>query len=178
MTFFKRKSNALKSAFVLIALLLISGSQYSQSSVLSSGGDFKSSKASFSYSVGQILTTQDLSNSTSLFGEKIILSHGVQQVFLQTCDKSTKVEIIATPNPSNGIVTLNLINWDEKEIQYNVFDASGKIVLSSSISNDQTKLDLSFLSSGIYIISLGYHCGSINSFKILINNRWLKNILF
>ncbi|MDB0068883.1 T9SS type A sorting domain-containing protein [Flavobacteriaceae bacterium] len=171
MTFFKRKSNALKSAFVLIALLLTSGSQYSQSSVLSSGGDFKSSKASFSYSVGQILTTQDLSNSTSLFGEKIILSHGVQQVFLQTCNKSTKVEIIATPNPSNGIVTLNLINWDEKEIQYNVFDTLGKTVLSSSISDDQTKLDLSFLSSGIYIISLGYHCGSINSFKILINNR-------
>ncbi|MDB9994532.1 T9SS type A sorting domain-containing protein [Flavobacteriaceae bacterium] len=171
MTFFKRKSNALKSAFVLIALLLTSGSQYSQSSVLSSGGDFKSSKASFSYSVGQILTTQDLSNSTSLFGEKIILSHGVQQVFLQTCNKSTKVEIIATPNPSNGIVTLNLINWDEKEIQYNVFDTLGKTVLSSSISDDQTKLNLSFLSSGIYIISLGYHCGSINSFKILINNR-------
>ena len=171
MTFFKLRSNALKSAFVLIALLLTSGSQYSQSSVLSSGGDFKSSKASFSYSVGQILTTQDLSNSTSLFGEKIILSHGVQQVFLQTCDKSTKVEIIATPNPSNGIVTLNLINWDEKEIQYNVFDTLGKTVLSSSISDDQTKLDLSFLSSGIYIISLGYHCGSINSFKILINNR-------
>ena len=171
MTFFKRKSNALKSTFVLIALLLTSGSQYSQSSVLSSGGDFKSSKASFSYSVGQILTTQDLSNSTSLFGEKIILSHGVQQVFLQTCDKSTKVEIIATPNPSNGIVTLNLINWDEKEIQYNVFDALGKSILSSSISNDQSKLDLSFLSSGMYIISLGYHCGSLSSFKIIIDKK-------
>ncbi|MDA8640978.1 T9SS type A sorting domain-containing protein [Flavobacteriaceae bacterium] len=171
MIFFKRKSNALKSAFVLIALLLTSGSQYSQSSVLSSGGNFKSSKASFSYSVGQILTTQDLSNSTSLFGENIILSHGVQQVFLQTCDKSTKVEIIATPNPSNGIVTLNLINWDEKEIQYNVFDALGKIVLSSSISDDNTKLDLSFLSSGMYIISLGYHCGSLSSFKIIINKK-------
>ena len=98
----------------------------------------------------------------------------MQQVFLQNCDKSTKVEIIATPNPSNGIVTLNLINWDEKEIQYNVFDALGKTVLSSSISDDQTKLDLSFLSSGIYIISLGYHCGSINSFKILIKTMIKK----
>ena len=171
MTFFKRKSNALKTAFALIVLLLTSGNQYSQSSVLSSGGDFKSSKASFSYSVGQILISQNLSNSTSLFGENIILSHGVQQVFLQTCNKSTKVEIIATPNPSNGIVTLNLINWDEKEIQYNVFDALGKSILSSSISNDQSKLDLSFLSSGMYIISLGYHCGSLSSFKIIIDKK-------
>ena len=95
----------------------------------------------------------------------------MQQVFLQTCDRSTKVEIIATPNPSSGIVTLNLINWDEKEIQYNVFDALGKSILSSSISNDQTKLDLSFLSSGMYIISLGYHCGSLSSFKIIIDKK-------
>jgi len=172
MNFVKKKSNALKTAFALIVLLLISGNQYSQSSVLSSGGDFKSSKASFSYSVGQILISQNLSNSTSLFGENIILSHGVQQVFLQTCDRSTKVEIIATPNPSSGIVTLNLINWDEKEIQYNVFDALGKSILSSSISNDQSKLDLSFLSSGMYIISLGYHCGSLSSFKIIIDKKW------
>tara|TARA_B110001450_G_scaffold16750_1_gene15493 strand:- start:60 stop:572 length:513 start_codon:yes stop_codon:yes gene_type:complete len=170
MNFLKKKSNALKTALAFI-VLLISGNQYSQSSVLSSGGDFKSSKASFSYSVGQILISQNLSNSTSLFGENIILSHGVQQVFLQTCDRSTKVEIIATPNPSSGIVTLNLINWDEKEIQYNVFDALGKSILSSSISNDQTKLDLSFLSSGMYIISLGYHCGSLSSFKIIIDKK-------
>ncbi|MDC1457224.1 T9SS type A sorting domain-containing protein [Flavobacteriaceae bacterium] len=170
MNFFKKKSNALKTALAFI-VLLISGNQYSQSSVLSSGGDFKSSKASFSYSVGQILISQNLSNSTSLFGENIILSHGVQQVFLQTCDRGTKVEIIATPNPSSGIVTLNLINWDEKEIQYNVFDALGKSILSSSISNDQTKLDLSFLSSGMYIISLGYHCGSLSSFKIIIDKK-------
>tara|TARA_B110000438_G_scaffold147743_1_gene142317 strand:- start:1412 stop:1924 length:513 start_codon:yes stop_codon:yes gene_type:complete len=170
MNFFKKKSNALKTALAFI-VLLISGNQYSQSSVLSSGGDFKSSKASFSYSVGQILISQNLSNSTSLFGENIILSHGVQQVFLQTCDRSTKVEIIATPNPSSGIVTLNLINWDEKEIQYNVFDALGKSILSSSISNDQSKLDLSFLSSGMYIISLGYHCGSLSSFKIIIDKK-------
>lgn len=169
MNFVKKKSNALKTALAFI--VLISGNQYSQSSVLSSGGDFKSSKASFSYSVGQILISQNLSNSTSLFGENIILSHGVQQVFLQTCDRSTKVEIIATPNPSSGIVTLNLINWDEKEIQYNVFDALGKSILSSSISNDQTKLDLSFLSSGMYIISLGYHCGSLSSFKIIIDKK-------
>ena len=47
MNFVKKKTNALKTAFALIVLLLTSGNQYSQSSVLSSGGDFKSSKASF-----------------------------------------------------------------------------------------------------------------------------------
>ena len=144
---------------------------FSQSTITASGGDFKYEKNSFSYSVGQILTSQDLIKSNSLFVENVVLSHGVQQVFIENCDQSTKIEIIATPNPSSGIVTLNLINWDEKEIQYNVFDVLGKNVLSSSISDDQSRLDLSFLSSGMYIISLGYHCGSLSSFKIIINKK-------
>ena len=159
-------------AFLIIAVFFFNNQIFSQSTITASGGDFKSEKNSFSYSVGQILTSQDLTKSTSLFGENVILSHGVQQVFIQNCDQSTRVEIIATPNPSSGIVTLNLINWDEKEIQYNVFDVLGKNVLSSSISDDQSRLDLSFLSSGMYIISLGYHCGSLSSFKIIIDKKW------
>ena len=158
-------------AFLIIAVFFFNNQIFSQSTITASVGDFKSEKNSFSYSVGQILTSQDLTKSTSLFGENVILSHGVQQVFIQNCDQSTRVEIIATPNPSSGIVTLNLINWDEKEIQYNVFDVLGKNVLSSSISDDQSRLDLSFLSSGMYIISLGYHCGSLSSFKIIIDKK-------
>ena len=158
-------------AFLIIAVFFFNNQIFSQSTITTSGGYFKSEKNSFSYSVGQILTSQDLTKSTSLFGENVILSHGVQQVFIQNCDQSTRVEIIATPNPSSGIVTLNLINWDEKEIQYNVFDVLGKNVLSSSISDDQSRLDLSFLSSGMYIISLGYHCGSLSSFKIIIDKK-------
>ena len=161
----------LQYAVLFIATIFLNNQIFSQSTITTSGGDFKSEKNSFSYSVGQILTSQDLTKSTSLFGENVILSHGVQQVFIQNCDKSTMVEIIATPNPSNGIVTLNLINWDEKEIQYNVFDVLGKNVFSSSILEDKTKLDLSFLSSGMYIISLGYHCGSLSSFKIIIDKK-------
>ena len=37
-----------------------------------------------------------------MFGESIVLSHGVQQVFLQRCSENEKVEILATPNPSDG----------------------------------------------------------------------------
>jgi hypothetical protein len=141
----------------------------SQSTVIPSGGDYKSEKSSFSYSIGQIITSQELLKPSSLFGDPIVLSHGVQQVFIQTCDQSTKVEIIATPNPTSGPVTINLINWDENAIQLNVFDVLGKNVHSSTIYNDKTTLNFSYLSSGMYIFSLGYHCGSISSFKLLIN---------
>ena len=154
---------------ITIFIFCLQGS--AQQSIVSTGSTMISDQGSFSFSVGQILTSQDLSSSTSMFGESIILSHGVQQVFLQSCSENEKVKILATPNPSEGQFTINLINWDEKEINLNVYDALGRNVFVGNIDNDQTRLNLSHLSSGVYIMSLGYHCGYISAFKLLINKK-------
>ena len=156
---------------VTIVLIFISHYGFTQQSVVSSGSSVVSNQGSFSFSIGQILTSQNLSSSASVFGESIVLSHGVQQVFLQRCSENEKVEILATPNPSDGQFTINLINWDEKEINLNIYDALGKNVFAGNIQNDQTKLNLSNLSSGVYIMSLGYNCGTLSTFKLLINKR-------
>lgn len=156
---------------LILASLLFAFSNIvlSQDSTVSSGSSVETNEGSFSYSVGQILISQNLNNSSSVSNSEKTISHGVQQVFLQRCNESSSTEILATPNPSTGKVTINVKNWDEKEINLNVYDLLGKNVLFTKISSNKTYLDLSFLSSGAYIISLGYHCGSINSFKLLIN---------
>ena len=157
---------------ITIVLIFFSHYSFAQQSVVSSGSSVVSNQGSFSFSIGQILTSQNLSSSASMFGESIVLNHGVQQVFLQRCSENEKVEILATPNPSDGQFTINLINWDEKEINLNIYDALGKNVFAGNIQNDQTKLNLSNLSSGVYIMSLGYHCGTLSTFKLLINKKW------
>ena len=68
--------------------------------------------------------------------------------------------------PSNLFGILN-----QKEINLNIYDALGKNVFAGNIQNDQTKLNLSHLSSGVYIISLGYNCGTLSAFKLLINKK-------
>ena len=156
---------------VTIVFIFISHYGFTQQSVVSSGSSVVSNQGSFSFSIGQILTSQNLSSSASVFGESIVLSHGVQQVFLQRCSENEKVEILATPNPSDGQFTINLINWDEKEINLNIYDALGKNVFAGNIQNDQTKLNLSNLSTGVYIMSLGYNCGTLSTFKLLINKK-------
>lgn len=156
---------------ITIVLIFFSHYSFAQQSVVSSGSSVVSNQGSFSFSIGQILTSQNLSSSASMFGESIVLNHGVQQVFLQRCSENEKVEILATPNPSDGQFTINLINWDEKEINLNIYDALGKNVFAGNIQNDQTKLNLSNLSSGVYIMSLGYHCGTLSTFKLLINKK-------
>ena len=150
-------------------LLICSNLIFSQNSIVPSGSSVETNAGSFSYSVGQILISQNLYNSSSILNSEETISHVVQQVFLQRCNENSSVEILATPNPSSGRVTINLKNWDERKINLNVYDMLGKNVLFTNISADKTDLDLSFLSNGAYVISLGYHCGSLNSFKLLIN---------
>ena len=63
---------------VTIVLIFISHYGFTQQSVVSSGSSVVSNQGSFSFSIGQILTSQNLSSSASVFGESIVLSHGVQ----------------------------------------------------------------------------------------------------
>ncbi|MDA9018868.1 hypothetical protein N9I49_01845, partial [Flavobacteriaceae bacterium] len=107
-------------------VFICSNLNFSQNSIVSSGASVEASEGSFSYIVGQILTSQNLNSLSSVLNDIKVLSHGVQQVFLQKCNENSGVEILATPNPTNGQVTINLKNWDEKEINLNVFDMMGK----------------------------------------------------
>jgi hypothetical protein len=62
------------------------------------------------------------------------------------------------PNPTNGLVTLNLSGIDAKNAVVSVYDFSGKLLSTEWVNNPQTKgkhlVDLSSSSSGIYFIRI------------------------
>ncbi|MBP7810499.1 MAG: T9SS type A sorting domain-containing protein, partial [Bacteroidia bacterium] len=53
------------------------------------------------------------------------------------------------PNPTTGLITL-VISDVSATTELEVFDAVGKIVLSQTISDSQTQINMSELASGIY----------------------------
>ena len=67
-------------------MFICSNLNFSQNSIVSSGASVEASEGSFSYTVGQILTSQNLNSSSSVLNDTKVLSHGVQQVFLQKCN--------------------------------------------------------------------------------------------
>ena len=98
---------------LLIALISVTG--FSQEAIVGTGGDGTSSEGSFSFSVGQLIVNQV--NPEYLWGdEAITLNHGVQQYFIPNCLTNTNTQIIASPNPSKGLVNVNLTNWDEVDV--------------------------------------------------------------
>jgi len=72
-----------------------------------------------------------------------------QDAFLAIND-ATKSELNIYPNPSNGIFTIesNLVNVD-----FNITDVTGRIVFSGKLNN-VTKVDLSALAKGTYILKI------------------------
>lgn len=155
----------IKTVFLFASLLC-----FSQQDVLTSGGDAKSTNGSFSYSVGQILVSHMAPTNNIWEDENISISHGVQQFFIPSCEKNGNVIIKASPNPSKGLVDITLSSWDEIELKLSVYDMLGREFLSKSINDKSTQLDLSYLNSGVYLISINNICGSTSTFKLIINN--------
>ncbi|MDO8998957.1 MAG: T9SS type A sorting domain-containing protein [Bacteroidota bacterium] len=56
------------------------------------------------------------------------------------------------PSPSNGNITIELVNGFTKEIS--VIDITGRIVLTTTSSSDKVNVDISNLSNGIYYIKV------------------------
>ena len=156
---------------LIITFFLLSFSiNWSQKDFVTSGGDGKSSTGSFSYSVGQILVMHMDSPANNL-SKAISLNHDVQQVFVSACEINQKIKILATPNPTNGLVNIDIPNWDDVQLNISVFDVLGKYILNKTINQRKTQLDLSRLSSGMYILTISDTCGGSNSFKLILNAK-------
>ena len=143
---------------------------WSQKDFVSSGGDGKSDQGSFSYSIGQILVMQ-MDTPSNSWSQPISLNNGVQQVFISACEKNQNIKILATPNPTSGLVNIDIPNWNDVQLNISVYDVLGKDILNKTINQRKTQLDLSKLSSGIYILKIGDTCGGSNSFKLILNNK-------
>jgi len=63
--------------------------------------------------------------------------------------------IIAFPNPSTGIVTLDTENATE----VSVFDAGGKLMFNKALNSQATSIDISGLPNGIYFLKIKTETG-------------------
>ena len=69
----------------------------------------------------------------------------------QLTAENSNIELTISPNPFGAYTTISLRNNSEiKSCEFKMYNALGKMVLSTIILNQPTTLDLSGLKSGIY----------------------------
>jgi hypothetical protein len=124
---------------------------FAQNAISSTGGHFKTTGGSTSFTVGQVAYVLKKGNGS-------YLNEGVQQVYTK---KTTPVEELVYlkevqlyPNPTQETVILILSSKEDVQVRYTIMDYLGKEIKYGIILSKKSEISLRDLPSGNYFISL------------------------
>ena len=151
--------------FLLAALCLASSVLTAQEAFVSSANEATGTGGSVSYSIGQLITSSQTSNGTTI---NVGIQQPLEIVTLSNAEvTSVQLTAKAYPNPSTDFVLLSLINTDFEGMQYYLWNINGSLVAKASISAAETSVDLRGLSVGIYVLRVVQNQKNIKTFKII-----------
>jgi len=168
-----KEKPAFRILFLLFVLAILSLLECpypvcAQQAITTGGGTFTDNGGSLSVSIGQVAYTNHA-------GDAGTMSQGVQQPYeisslgIETDDHAYSLSFQAFPNPSDGLLTLKGEVPQGKKVIWRLTDSHGKTLDSRRISSDETLLDLSKRTAGIYFLQLVQGNRMIRSFKIIKN---------
>ena len=140
--------------FITIIFPLTIVSQEIQREVISSQGE------SVELDSGVYVTQTIGQHSGASFSiDNLTVQQGYQQSFWNSLIDSNEefnVDITFYPNPTIDYVNFNFSNLESSDLNVLVFDYAGRVLITTKIDieNYKTKLDLSSLPSGSYLIYL------------------------
>jgi hypothetical protein len=160
----KKKSSPL--AMLMIAFLW-GGFTQAQQSTNSSGGNATGSGGIVAYTIGQL-------DYTTFTGSSGNVAQGVQHAYeiftLGIIETTRNVSLIAFPNPTIENLTLQISNFNNEKLFYQLYDIQGKLLKSEQIITEQTEINTSSLTSATYFINIvNQENKKIQSFKIIKN---------
>ena len=144
--------NLIKKSILPLVLLMSCGfCSFTQNAISSTGGHFKTTGGSTSFTVGQVAYVLKKGNGS-------YLNEGVQQVYTK---KTTPVEELVYlkevqlyPNPTQETVILILSSKEDVQVRYTIMDYLGKEIKYGIILSEKSEISLRDLPSGNYFISL------------------------
>lgn len=165
----KTTSTLMKINFLFINLLLLPILLNAQQAVITSGTDVNGNGGMLSYSIGQISYNLITSDAT-------IVSEGVQQtieVYVLGIESPNPLvnSIKLFPNPSSDFITISTKDLNIFNLRYELYDINGKILWVNSISSSETKIDISTLDSGIYLLNIMDINHTLKMFRLIKNSK-------
>ena len=158
----KNKSRPLA---MLMAGLLWAGFAQAQESANSSGGDATGSSGTVAYSVGQVVyTTNTGSNGSVALG--VQHAYGIFTVGIK--ETALNISLTAFPNPTTENLTLQISDYNNEKLSYQLFDIQGKQLSNGPITAQQTQIDMTGLPTATYFVNIvTQENKKVQSFKII-----------
>ncbi|MFT6851154.1 MAG: hypothetical protein ACJATA_001972 [Sphingobacteriales bacterium] len=157
-----------RKAITSIAFLLLGlGGLQAQETVPATGGEATGNGGSSSYTVGQVVYTTNTGTNGSL-------AQGVQQPYEISISVGIKVtainlDLIAYPNPTNNTLTLNIGNYKNEKLTYQLYDILGTLLESKQVVDKNTIIGMHYLPSSTYLLNVLENNGLIKTFRIIKN---------
>jgi hypothetical protein len=150
-------------AFILLGL----GGLHAQESPTAAGGDASGSGGTAAFSVGQVVYTVNTNASGTV-------SQGVQQAFeiftLSIKETELNISLKAFPNPTVNNLTLQISDYKNEKLSYQLYDIQGRLLNNGQIVAQQTNIEMTSLPTAIYFINVvNQENQKVQSFKIVKN---------
>ena len=147
--------------------LLWAGLAQAQKSANASGGDATGTGGTVAYSVGQVVYTTNTSSTGSV-------AQGVQQSYVISTvginETALNISLTAFPNPTADNLTLQISDYNNEKLSYQLFDMQGKQLSNEQITAQQTQINMNSLPTATYFINVVNQENKKNqSFKIIKN---------
>jgi hypothetical protein len=151
-----------------ILVLMWTCSIFGQESIPATGGNATGSGGTVSYTIGQVVYTTNTGSEGSAL-------QGVQQPYeisIETAIEQAKdiILVLTTyPNPTTDNLTLKIENYDSQNLSYYLFDVNGKLLENKKVTENETTISMTNLSSAIYFLKVIDNQEEIKIFKIIKN---------
>jgi len=157
----KHKKTMTSVAFLLLGL----GGLHAQESPTAAGGEATGTGGTASYSVGQVVYTTNTGTNGSV-------AQGVQQAYeiYNVGIKETELNISLSifPNPTAANLTLQISDYNNEKVSYQLYDMQGKLLNNGKIVAQQTKIEMTSLPTAAYYVNVvNQENQKVQSFKII-----------
>ncbi len=142
------------------------GNIQAQEAVSTSGGDAAGSGGTSSFSVGQVTYTTNIGTDGSM-------AQGVQQPYeisiVTEIEEAKEISLSFSvyPNPTTTFLKLNVGNYTTKDLNYQLYDGSGKIIESTKVNSNETSIFMENTARGIYFLKVIENNKELKTFKII-----------
>jgi hypothetical protein len=160
----------MKIKFTLYKLLLFTflfSEVKAQQSVNTSGSDAVGIGGSVAFSIGLVAYTTN-------FGSNGSIAQGVQHAYeiyaVGITEEKFDIFLNAFPNPTPGILTIQISDYNNQNLSYQLLDMQGKILNSAKIVDQQSQIDMNLLANASYFINIiNQENKAIKTFEIIKN---------
>jgi hypothetical protein len=150
---------------ITLIFLLISFNAFAQYNFTSGSGELKGTGGSASQSIGQIAYTTYQSDSGKI-NQGVIQPYQISVLSGEEI-KEINLSFKAFPNPVSNLLNLEISNFENQVLVYQLFDINGRLLSSNIINDSLTEISTDKYPPATYFLNVLHQNKPVKIFKIV-----------